>query len=140
MYKSVSLIYIIVTEGCVYFRRQANIESKLTEVETQRMIDECVNKRIKEEMEKKDAAIDAEVNRRVENAKQILERQMREELLAKKAEMDKEMAEQEVGLFVLLMATFITGMLPPSCSLTAFVPSLVSNVLVTLPTKTLQAE
>ena len=63
------------------------------------MIDECVNKRIKEEMEKKDAAIDTEVCRRVENAKQILERQMKEELQAKKAEMDREMAEQEVGLF-----------------------------------------
>jgi len=76
------------------------------------MIDECVNKRIKELMEKKDAEVDAEVCRRVENAKQILERQMREELQAKKAEMDREMAEQEVGLLILLMATFITEMLP----------------------------
>ena len=61
------------------------------------MIDECVNKRIKEEMEKKDAAIDLEVCRRVDNAKSVLERQMKEELQAKKDEMEREMAEQEVS-------------------------------------------
>ena len=103
---------MLVLPNNLFIRRQANIESKLTEVETQRMIDECVNKRIKELMEKKDAEVDAEVCRRVENAKQILERQMREELQAKKAEMDREMAEQEVGLLILLMATFISEMLP----------------------------
>jgi len=113
-------------------KRQANIESKLTEVETQRMIDECVNKRIKELMEKKDAEVDAEVCRRVENAKQILERQMREELQAKKAEMDREMAEQEVGLFILLMATFSIEMLS-SCTRAVLASNLVSIVLVTLP-------
>lgn len=63
------------------------------------MIDECVNKRIQEEMEKKDAAIDLEVCRRVENAKQILERQMKDELNTKKADMDREMQEQEVCLY-----------------------------------------
>ena len=95
------------------------------------MIDECVNKRIKELMEKKDAEVDAEVCRRVENAKQILERQMREELQAKKAEMDREMAEQEVGLFILPMATFICEMLP-SCSRFVLASNLVSNMLANL--------
>ena len=56
-------------------------------------------------MEKKDAAIDAEVNRRVENAKQVLERQTKEELQAKKNEMDRELHDQEVGLSVFTVAT-----------------------------------
>ena len=88
----------------------ANIESKLTEVETQRMIDECVNKRIKEEIEKKDAQIDLEVCRRVEDAKKILERQMKEELQSKKEEMEREMQEQEVSVLVMFPMSEITSL------------------------------
>jgi len=76
-------------------KRLADIESKLTEVETQRTIDECVNKRVREEMAKKDSEIDAEVCRRVDDAKKILERSMKEELDSKKEEMEKEIESQE---------------------------------------------
>ena len=102
-------------------RRQANIESKLSELETQKLIDDCVNKRIKDEIEKKDAAIDVEVCRRVENAKTVIEKELREELQAKKEEMERQMRELEVrctlhssrGLFANLPSDYLLETLTP---------------------------
>jgi len=88
-------------------KRLADIESKLTEVETQRTIDECVNKRVREEMAKKDSEIDAEVCRRVDDAKKILERSMKDELDSKKEEMEKEIESQEVGVVVVILMTTV---------------------------------
>ena len=52
-------------------RRQDELESKLIEDETQKRVEELVAKRVAEELEKRKDEIEAEVLRRVEEAKKV---------------------------------------------------------------------
>lgn len=61
-------------------RRQKELEAKLIEEETAKRIEEMVAKRVEEELEKRKDEIEAEVLRRVEEAKRIMEHQMLEEM------------------------------------------------------------
>nr|CAD7396186.1 unnamed protein product [Timema cristinae] len=61
-------------------RRQRELEQKMVEEETAKRIEELVKKRVEEELEKRKEEIEAEVLRRVEEAKKIMEHQMMEEM------------------------------------------------------------
>lgn len=61
-------------------RRQREAEQRLVEEETAKRIEELVNKRVEDELEKRKDEIEREVAKRVEEAKQIMERQMMEEM------------------------------------------------------------
>lgn len=52
-------------------RRQDELESKLIEDETQKRVEELVAKRVAEELERRKDEIEAEVLRRVEEAKKV---------------------------------------------------------------------
>ena len=52
-------------------RRQDELESKLIEEETQKRVEELVAKRVAEELERRKDEIEAEVLRRVEEAKKV---------------------------------------------------------------------
>ena len=56
------------------------MEEKLIEEEVARRVEELVAKRVEEELEKRKDEIEAEVLRRVEEAKRIMEKQMLQEL------------------------------------------------------------
>lgn len=53
-------------------RRQDELESKLIEDETQKRVEELVAKRVAEELERRKDEIEAEVLRRVEEAKKVV--------------------------------------------------------------------
>lgn len=61
-------------------RKQKELEEKLIEEEVARRVEELVAKRVEEELERRKDEIEAEVLRRVEEAKRIMEKQMLEEL------------------------------------------------------------
>lgn len=63
-------------------------------------IEEMVAQRVAEELEKRKDEIEAEVLRRVEEAKQIMERQMLEELERRRKERLEEENRREVSYFV----------------------------------------
>ena len=56
------------------------MEEKLIEEEVAKRVEELVAKRVEEELEKRKDEIEAEVLRRVEEAKRIMEKQMLEEM------------------------------------------------------------
>lgn len=82
------------------FRRQKEQEQKIVEEETVKRIEEMVAQRVAEELEKRKDEIEAEVLRRVEEAKQIMERQMLEELERRRKERLEEENRREVSYFV----------------------------------------
>lgn len=71
------------------------------EEETVKRIEEMVALRVAEELEKRKDEIEAEVLRRVEEAKQIMEQQMLEELERRRKERLEEEKRREVGHFIL---------------------------------------
>lgn len=81
-------------------RRQKEQEQKIVEEETVKRIEEMVAQRVAEELEKRKDEIEAEVLRRVEEAKQIMERQMLEELERRRKERLEEENRREVSYFV----------------------------------------
>lgn len=83
-----------------YFRRQKEQEQKIVEEETVKRIEEMVAQRVAEELEKRKDEIETEVLRRVEEAKQIMERQMLEELERRRKERLEEENRREVSYLV----------------------------------------
>ena len=93
-----SKIRVTVLLSC--FRRQKEQEQKIVEEETVKRIEEMVAQRVAEELEKRKDEIEAEVLRRVEEAKQIMERQMLEELERRRKERLEEENRREVSYLV----------------------------------------
>ena len=63
-------------------------------------MEELVAKRVEEELEKRRDEIEAEVLRRVEEAKRLMEQQMLEELEEKKRQQEEEQKKREVRYFL----------------------------------------
>jgi len=80
----------------LYSRRQKEQEQKIVEEETVKRIEEMVALRVAEELEKRKDEIEAEVLRRVEEAKQIMEQQMLQELERRRKERLEEENRREV--------------------------------------------
>jgi len=76
--------------------RQKEQEQKIVEEETVKRIEEMVALRVAEELEKRKDEIEAEVLRRVEEAKQIMEQQMLQELERRRKERLEEENRREV--------------------------------------------
>ncbi len=99
--KTINCFEAWVTVNCyVYFRRQKEQEQKIVEEETVKRIEEMVAQRVAEELEKRKDEIEAEVLRRVEEAKQLMERQMLEELERRRKERLEEENRREVSYLV----------------------------------------
>lgn len=77
-------------------RRQRELEQKMVEEETAKRIEELVKKRVEEELEKRKEEIEAEVLRRVEEAKKIMEKQMMEEMERRREQQLEEEKKREV--------------------------------------------
>ena len=69
----------------------------MVEDEAQKRISELVEKRVEEELEKRRDEIEAEVMRRVEEAKKIMEKELLEEIERRKQEQLHEMKRKEVS-------------------------------------------
>lgn len=68
----------------------------MVEEETAKRIEELVKKRVEEELEKRKEEIEAEVLRRVEEAKKIMERHMMEEMERRREQQLEEEKKREV--------------------------------------------
>lgn len=79
-------------------RRQREVEQKQVEELAARRVEELVAKRVEEELERRKDEIEAEVLRRVEEAKRLMEEQMLEELEKKKKEQEEEQRKREVRM------------------------------------------
>jgi len=98
-------------------RRQKELEAKLVEDETAKRIEEMVAKRVEEELEKRKDEIEAEVLRRVEEAKRIMEKQMLAEMERRRISELEEQKRKEVTfihavayvLFYLIWKAFRIG-------------------------------
>ena len=80
----------------LFIRRQKEQEQKIVEEETVKRIEDMVAQRVAEELEKRKDEIEAEVLRRVEEAKQIMEQQMLQELERRRKERLEEENRREV--------------------------------------------
>ena len=80
----------------LFHRRIKEVEQKSIEEEANKRIEELVAKRVEEELERRRDEIEAEVLRRVEEAKAIMEAQMMEELEKRKQEQLEEAKRREV--------------------------------------------
>ena len=80
-------------------RRQKEAEQKSIQDEANKRIEEMVSKRVEEELERRRDEIEAEVLRRVEEAKKVLEAQMLEEMEKRKQEQLEEAKRREVRNF-----------------------------------------
>ena len=78
------------------YRRQKEAEQKSIEDEANKRIEELVAKRVEEELERRREEIEAEVLRRVEEAKKVMEAQMLEEIERRKQEQLEEARKREV--------------------------------------------
>lgn len=79
------------------FRRHREHEQKLIQDAAAKRIEELVNKRVEEELEKRKEEIEAEVARRIEEAKKVMEKEMMEELERRKMQLLEEEKKREVG-------------------------------------------
>lgn len=79
-------------------RRQREAELKQVEELAARRVEELVAKRVEEELERRKDEIEAEVLRRVEEAKCLMEEQMLEELEKKRKEQEEEQKKREASL------------------------------------------
>ena len=79
------------------------MEEKNIEEEANKRIEELVAKRVEEELERRREEIEAEVLRRVEEAKKIMEAQMLEEMERRKQEQLEEARRREVRILLLLL-------------------------------------
>ena len=89
-----------------FCRRQKEAEQKSIEEEANKRIEELVAKRVEEELERRRDEIEAEVLRRVEEAKKIMEAQMLEELERRKQEQIEEARRREVRNLQILLQTY----------------------------------
>ena len=87
----------------VFYRRQKELEAKNIEEEANKRIEELVAKRVEEELERRRDEIEAEVMRRVEEAKKIMEAKMMEEMEKRKKEQQEEIDRREVRILLLLL-------------------------------------
>jgi len=83
-------------------KRQKEVEAKNIEEEANKRIEELVAKRVEEELERRREEIEAEVLRRVEEAKKIMEAQMLEEMERRKQEQLEEARRIEVRILLIL--------------------------------------
>ena len=86
-----------------FYRRQKELEAKNIEEEANKRIEELVAKRVEEELERRRDEIEAEVMRRVEEAKKIMEAKMMEEMERRKKEQQEEIDRREVRILLLLL-------------------------------------
>ena len=86
-----------------FYRRQKELEAKNIEEEANKRIEELVAKRVEEELERRREEIEAEVMRRVEEAKKIMEAKMMEEMERRKKEQQEEIDRREVRILLLLL-------------------------------------
>jgi len=84
-------------------KRQKELEAKNIEEEANKRIEELVAKRVEEELERRREEIEAEVMRRVEEAKKIMEAQMLEEMERRKQERLEEARRREVRILLILI-------------------------------------
>jgi len=84
-------------------KRQKELEAKNIEEEANKRIEELVAKRVEEELERRRDEIEAEVMRRVEEAKKIMEAKMMEEMERRKKEQQEEIDRREVRILLLLL-------------------------------------
>lgn len=87
--------------------RAAEREQKLIEEETARRVEGMVAKRVEEEIAKRKDEIDSEVLRRVEEAKQIMEKQMLEEFEKRRQEHLEEQQIKEVMMAGMVFSSFL---------------------------------
>ena len=80
------------------YRRIKDVELKSIEEKANERIEELVAKRVEEELERRREEIEAEVLRRVAEAKKVMEAQMMEELEKRKAEQLAEAERREVRM------------------------------------------
>lgn len=79
-------------------RRQKDMEQKNIEDEANKRIEELVAARVAEELERRREEIEAEVLRRVEEAKVVMEAQMLAEMEKRKQEQLEEARKREVRM------------------------------------------
>jgi len=79
-------------------KRQKELEQKNIEEEANKRIEELVAKRVAEELERRREEIEAEVSRRVEEAKRAMEAKMLEDMERQKQEQIEETRRREVRL------------------------------------------
>lgn len=80
----------------MYLRRQRDAEQKQVEELAARRVEELVARKVEEELERRKDEIEAEVLRRVEEAKHLMEEQMLQELEKKRQEQEEEQRKREV--------------------------------------------
>lgn len=79
-------------------RRQREAEQKMVEEVAAKRLEELVARRVEEELERRRDEIEAEVLRRVEEAKRLMEQQMLEELQEKRRQQEEDQKKREVEL------------------------------------------
>ena len=77
-------MFLLSSVLCCSRSRQQEMEARLIEEEVAKRVEEMVAKRVEQELEKRKDDIEAEVLRRVEEAKRIMEAAMLEEMEQKK--------------------------------------------------------
>lgn len=87
-------------------KRQKEAEQKSIEEEANKRIEELVAKRVEEELERRRDEIEAEVLRRVEEAKKIMEAQMLQELERRKEEQLEEARRREVRNLQVILKSY----------------------------------
>ena len=86
------------------FRRQKEQDQKTIEDAANKRIEDLVAQRVAEELERRRDEIEAEVLRRVEEAKKIMEAEMVEEMERRKQEQLEDTKRREVGLICLCLS------------------------------------
>lgn len=75
-------------------------------------LEELVARRVEEELERRRDEIEAEVLKRVEEAKRLMEQQMLEELQEKRRQQEEDQKKREVGLaFLVLIGELMSAVL-----------------------------
>lgn len=75
-------------------------------------LEELVARRVEEELERRRDEIEAEVLKRVEEAKRLMEQQMLEELQEKRRQQEEDQKKREVGLaFLILIGELMSAVL-----------------------------
>ena len=103
-----------------YFRRQKESEAKSIEDAANKRIEELVAQRVAEELERRRDEIEAEVLRRVEEAKKVMEAEMLQEMERRKQEQIEEAKRREVGLIFLCLSVS-TSLLLTTTRKTSFI-------------------
>lgn len=83
--------------SCFHSSRATEKEKMMVEEETQKRVEELVANRVEEQLAKRKDEIDAEVMKRVEEAKTVMEKQMVEEFEKRQQEQLEEQQMKEVN-------------------------------------------